>query len=172
MKSEFRNDATMEEKANVLKNDRANASTLHQFASSETGEVGGRWAKPTQVVGTGAPEYPRLPENSPWAQDDLLGPEPTLGYDINAVEPIEDRALVADGRPEHIASVDVREGSGPTQIEIEEVGAAAAPASASDVLPPSDALAVEPLTVPSGDEIKADPILGSSPSIPERRRKP
>jgi hypothetical protein len=74
MKSEFRNDATMEEKANVLKNDRANASTLHQFASSETGEVGGRWAKPTQVVGTGAPEYPRLPENSPWAQDDLLGP--------------------------------------------------------------------------------------------------
>src|SRR6516225_2418392 len=79
----FNNRATMKEKVEQLRNDQRNASTLHQFASSEAGEIGGRYAKPSNVTGSaGAVHMPRLPENSPWAAPDPSGQEPPLNIDV------------------------------------------------------------------------------------------
>jgi hypothetical protein len=46
-------------------------------------ELGGRFARPKPLVG----EVPRQPEGSPWAHDPV-GPEPPLGYSIDAMEPV------------------------------------------------------------------------------------
>jgi hypothetical protein len=82
----FNNRATMKEKLEQLRNDQRNASTLHQFAQSEAGEISGRWAKP-QTVNASRPtvEYPRIP-SGPWAGNDPSGVEPPLGIDVN--EPV------------------------------------------------------------------------------------
>ena len=52
-------------------------------AARET--AGGRFGAVNEFVAQGAiVRYPRQPANSPWASD-LVGNEPALGYDINAV---------------------------------------------------------------------------------------
>jgi hypothetical protein len=79
----FNNRATMKEKVEQLRNDQRNASTLHQFAQSEAGEVGGRFAKPATVnASQQAVHYPRLPTSSPWANDPVP-PEEPLGIDVS-----------------------------------------------------------------------------------------
>jgi hypothetical protein len=46
---------------------------------------GGRFAKMNEFITPGeVPQYPRQPANSPWASD-LVGNEPALGYEINAM---------------------------------------------------------------------------------------
>ena len=82
----FNNRATMKEKVEQLRNDQRNASTLHQFASSEAGEIGGRFAKPATVnASQQAVHYPKLPTSSPWSCDPVP-PEEPLGIDVN--EPV------------------------------------------------------------------------------------
>jgi hypothetical protein len=59
-------------------------------------EAGGRFSKVTQTTLTGATDAtPRLPENSPWAGDDPVPPEPPLGFSIDALEPV--------GTPQEVA---------------------------------------------------------------------
>jgi hypothetical protein len=81
--------ATMKEKEEVLRNDR-HASTYAGRAQAELDlENVGRHAKPNTVIGVGAPEYPRLPENS-WTNDPT-GVEPPLNIDVNAVEAVGEK---------------------------------------------------------------------------------
>ena len=75
-------DATMKEKVEVLKNDRRVASTYLDHTHSEEG---GRFAKPTNVIGaTPTPQYPAGPN---WSVDPT-GIEPPLGHAIDAHEPV------------------------------------------------------------------------------------
>src|SRR6516165_11461703 len=75
-------DATMKEKVEVLKNDRRVASTYLDHTHSEEG---GRFAKPTNVIGaTPTRQYPAGPN---WSVDPT-GIEPPLGHAIDAHEPV------------------------------------------------------------------------------------
>jgi len=79
----FSNNSNQKERRQIIRNDRANVSTFHQFASSEANEVGGRFARPTQISGTNpTPLYPKLPASSPWSCDPVP-PEEPLGIDIS-----------------------------------------------------------------------------------------
>jgi len=79
----FSNNSDQPERKRILANDRANASTLHDFAQSQADEVGGRFARPTQVTGKDpATLYPKLPTCSPWSRDPVP-PEPPYGQDIS-----------------------------------------------------------------------------------------
>ena len=50
-----------------------------------TEDRGGRFARMNEFIAPGEiPQYPRQPANSPWAPD-LVGNEPALGYEINAM---------------------------------------------------------------------------------------
>jgi hypothetical protein len=50
-----------------------------------TQDRGGRFARMNEFIKPGEiPQYPRQPANSPWAPD-LVGNEPALGYEINAM---------------------------------------------------------------------------------------
>jgi hypothetical protein len=86
----FNNDASQAERRRILDNDRK-ASTYSRIAQSEAEDLaGGRYAamgKPSVTGTTPAIRYPVQPPNSPWASD-LLGPEPPLGIDINAMQPV------------------------------------------------------------------------------------
>ena len=76
----FRNDSDQKERRAVIKND---ATTLHQFAQSEAGEIGGRYARPQTVnASQQAVHYPKLPTNSPWSSDPVP-PEEPLGIDVS-----------------------------------------------------------------------------------------
>ena len=64
-------------------------STYLSHAGDVELELGGRFAKltPTIVVGTEPiTKYPKL-ESGPWAKDECP-PEPELGVDVNAQEPV------------------------------------------------------------------------------------
>lgn len=67
------------------------ATTLHARGMADAmQEQGGRFAAmgvPT-VIGAGAPKYPAA--SGPWAQsiDEVVGPEPPTGEDINWSEPV------------------------------------------------------------------------------------
>jgi hypothetical protein len=107
MKREFRNDATNEEKADQLRNEKLRAgerepTTLHQLASVDV-ELGGRFARPDYITGTeAASQYPRLPTSSPWSSDPVP-PEQSLGFQIGAMEPVGTFAEVAASIPEQSA---------------------------------------------------------------------
>jgi len=76
----FSNNSSQRERRAVIKND---ATTFHDFAQSQADEVGGRFAKPTQVSGKDpATLYPKLPTSSPWSSDPVP-PEPPYGQDIS-----------------------------------------------------------------------------------------
>jgi hypothetical protein len=84
--ADYRNESSQKERADVLKNDRANTYAGRAQAEHDLENVG-RHAKPNIVIGTGAlPEYPRLPENS-WTNDPVP-PEAPLGHAIDAQEPV------------------------------------------------------------------------------------
>jgi hypothetical protein len=80
----FRNNASQAEREAMLKLDRRN-NTMHGRALTELDQLmQGRFSKPTEVVGTEPPIYPAA---AAWTQDHLP-PEPPLGFDVSAVEPV------------------------------------------------------------------------------------
>jgi hypothetical protein len=87
----FNNEASQSERRRILAEGRK-TSTYHQQAQADADlEMGGRFAKvmPTSVTGTTpGPQYPRQPADSPSNQAALVGDEPPLGVDINAMDPV------------------------------------------------------------------------------------
>jgi hypothetical protein len=88
----FRTDATNSEKLEALFNEqklrnaqrRNDASTFHQFAQSQDAlENQGRHSKPAIIQNSPATQFPRLPETSWPNQAAVVGPEESLGFDIN-----------------------------------------------------------------------------------------
>jgi hypothetical protein len=76
----FSNNSDQKERKAILKND---ATTLHKFAQSEAGEIGGRFAKPATLnASQSAVHYPKLPTSSPWSSDPVP-PEEPLGIDVS-----------------------------------------------------------------------------------------
>ena len=100
-------------KRKILAEDRDRmASYLDHARSSIDDERGGRFAavSPTRtVVGTSPVTYPRLPANSPSNQTALVGDEPPLGIDINAMEPVGELHERGDavGTPPSSATVEL-----------------------------------------------------------------
>jgi hypothetical protein len=81
--TDYRNDTSQKERAEVLKNDRA--VQKNTFLSHTHSEEGGRYAKPQTVIGaTPTVQYPMAAPN--WSVDPT-GVEPPLGFDVNTVEP-------------------------------------------------------------------------------------
>jgi hypothetical protein len=77
----YNNNSSQKERRAILKND---ATTLHQFAQSEAGEVGGRFAKPAAVnASQQVVHYPKL-SGGPWSDQPGPGPEPPYGEDISS----------------------------------------------------------------------------------------
>jgi hypothetical protein len=117
----------------TLRNDKRVAST---YLDHTHNEEGGRFAKPQQVIGTTAPEYPAGPN---WAADPV-GVEPPLGFSVEDHEPVGEYAEVAkslgDATTEASSSnVDVaaqfRLGASPSEdLGAPAAGLPAAPASA------------------------------------------
>src|SRR5262249_24164231 len=56
----------------------------HAIASANL-EAQGRFRRETESKITGTPTYPRQPSSSPWSTPDPSGPEPPLGYEIDAL---------------------------------------------------------------------------------------
>lgn len=60
----------------------------HALADADL-EHGGRFASLSKPIVTGAGhEYPRQPETAPGNQAALVGDEPPIGIDVNALEPV------------------------------------------------------------------------------------
>jgi hypothetical protein len=121
----FRNETSQSERKATLNSDKAQHSTYHQRAISEAGQELGRFSKEQVITGSrSVPQYPRQ-HGTPWSEPDPSGTEPSLGYSVDAMEPI-------GGQPE---TVD--------------------PATSTDVVLPSsvDGRAVEsaPATSPGAD---------------------
>jgi hypothetical protein len=73
--------AEQAERKSVLDNERKLRTTFHQFAESEAGSVGGRFAQHERFGVTGtAPtvDYPRLAESNSTNQQAAVPPEPTI----------------------------------------------------------------------------------------------
>jgi hypothetical protein len=71
--------------------------------------MGGRFAtlgKPSFTGTTPGPSVPRQPPGSPWATDDLLGPEPPLGIDVNAMDPVGEAFEVEASKSEKASATD------------------------------------------------------------------
>jgi hypothetical protein len=86
---QFRNNATMAEKEAVLRNDKRNATTLNQFATSEAREIEGRFAAREKATVVGTTEHPGLTYGwGPNWSHDPVPPEPPLGVDVHAHEPV------------------------------------------------------------------------------------
>jgi hypothetical protein len=69
--------------------ERANLTTLSQFAESEANAEGGRHSRLSQIVGTRvAAEYPSQPQSSFSNQLAMVPQEPPLNQDVNALEPV------------------------------------------------------------------------------------
>jgi hypothetical protein len=133
-------EVSQHEKARIL---REQASTYHQHAVAQAGELsGGRFGvatpAPTVTGSTPIVKVPQLPSSSPWsgAQPEP-GPEPPLNYEINKLTPYELEPSMGSTRP------------------VEDTGGA--PSSA----PPED-VAAPPPSSPIGD-----PAVVSFPSHPD-----
>lgn len=94
----------MEEKREVLANERRlreQGSTLSQFAQSEAAEARGRFTAHEQSTVVGASSVPKYP--AAYLQHDPVPTEPSLGVDINEMEPTgqphELRASIASLEP-------------------------------------------------------------------------
>jgi len=154
---QFRNDATPHERLEALFNEqrlkseqrRNGASTFQQFGQSQASEEGGRWAKPTQVVGSApAPEYPRQPDGSFSNQAAIVGDEPP--YDGDMTTPIVGETWEV-------------------QQSIERLDAA--PANASGHLPSDDVVAVS--ATGTAPLVEPDAVAkGQTASMPERGAVP
>jgi hypothetical protein len=80
----------MATKREVLRNDKLARNTYFAHANDVELELGGRLAKVITTTVTGsAPviQYPKLP-TGPWSEGPGGGPEPSLGYSINEIEPV------------------------------------------------------------------------------------
>jgi len=73
------NDTDQQTRRQVLKD------TYFSRAQSEADMIGGRFKKETATQVVGVPTYPTLPSGNPWSSPDPTGPEPTLGYEIDAL---------------------------------------------------------------------------------------
>jgi len=84
-------DIPQAERRRIMADDRRAKATYHNFAQADADtELGGRYAKvqPTSVTGANPGSvYPKQPEGSPWRTDECP-PEPPLGCNIDAVEPV------------------------------------------------------------------------------------
>ncbi len=95
----FENEANQKLRRETLRNDR---STLLDHARAHADDAaGGRFKRELATSVVGVPNYPKQPETSPWHHDPV-GPEPPLGLDVNAMEPVEAEiassiAALADG---------------------------------------------------------------------------
>ena len=81
---------SQKEKREILANDRLVRSTYFSQAQASIDEDrGGRFSvlTPTQVVGRSSVSYPRLPSTAPANQAAIVGDEPPLGIDVNALDP-------------------------------------------------------------------------------------
>jgi hypothetical protein len=89
------------ERKAMLENDRRvreqEAGTY--FSHATDSEPGGRFLKaegPPHVVGTSPiPRYPALPGSSPWSGEDVVGQEPPLGFQIDAMPALEPSAATS-----------------------------------------------------------------------------
>src|SRR5262245_47377498 len=86
------NESSQGERRAVAENDRRvrRGGTYHEFAASEAGAIGGRFAAEarTHVVGSSSFAYPRQPGSAWGNQGAVVPPEEPLGVDINALEPL------------------------------------------------------------------------------------
>jgi hypothetical protein len=101
------------EKREVLRSDRLARNTYLAHANDTELELGGRFAKlrPTTVIGEVAvPQYPKLPAGNPWAED-VCGPEPSLGFSVDAIEPVGEAWEQEASKPPGAA-----EGDGPSGV--------------------------------------------------------
>jgi len=80
MTDNFKNTATMKEKAQIAQNDRWN--TNYGRAMAEMEQIAGRFAarQKAQVIGQNAPTYPQAAD---WTHDHT-GDEPSFGVDVGA----------------------------------------------------------------------------------------
>jgi hypothetical protein len=152
----YRVDATQKEKLAILKNDQRVRSGS-TFLDHTHSEEGGRFAKPTNVIGsTPTPQYPMAAPN--WSVDPT-GVEPPLGYDINEVaivgEPHEIRASLDDTAATNVA--DVASPCGEVVV------------SSSELAGEADASSVEPLR--TGEAPTSSSVSFEPPAIlnPKRR---
>ena len=84
---QFRNEASQKEREAVLRNDQRVRSGS-TFLDHTHSEEGGRFAKPTNVIGsTPTVQYPRLP-SGPWADPVQVPPEEPLGFSVEDHEPV------------------------------------------------------------------------------------
>jgi hypothetical protein len=91
--TDYRNDATRETKAEMARNDRLN-NTLYGRGLLDAEQMNiGRFAKPPYSKSP-LPEYPKLPESSPWSHDPV-GDEAPLGLDISAVPEVGEAFEIA-----------------------------------------------------------------------------
>ena len=140
-KYSFNNDSTpAERRRRVLRE----TGTYRDVALGEAGTVQGRYygaISKTHVTGAG-PEYPPMPETSPWHRDPVPD-EPPLNQDVNVVEPVG-----TFGEIEH----SLRESSDGTGMDSSE--------------PPFDSSGEE---LRSADALQA--VSDAAPSLPQSRRR-
>jgi hypothetical protein len=92
-----RTDATQREKEAIIRNDARVRSGSTFLDHTHSDDEGGRYAKPTNVIGSAATaQYPKLPPSSPW-HDDPVPPEGSLGFEINEVPIVGEAFEVAKG---------------------------------------------------------------------------
>ena len=155
--TDYRNEASLGEREQILRNDQRvrSGSTFFDHTHSEEG---GRFAKPTNVIGsTPTVQYPRLPENS-WTNDPVP-PEAPLGIDVNAIEPVGESFEVAASlqalgdATEAVAQSSPLAGATATPVSNDPslTGGAEAP---SEVLAPADG---EPPAIPPLPEPLREP---------------
>ena len=77
----FNDDTDQQTRRQVLKD------TYLSRAQADADLIGGRFKKQVETHITGTPSYPQQPSSSPWSRslDELTGPEPSFGVDIEFV---------------------------------------------------------------------------------------
>jgi hypothetical protein len=115
MSRTFSDIADQEERRRVMKD-----TLLSRTQADVDIEAQGRFRRhnPTTVTGA-APSYPS-PPNGPWANPDPSGPEPTLGYDIDALPELGGapvHALAETATPPREGSLE-EETSGPSPLSL------------------------------------------------------
>jgi hypothetical protein len=148
--------ATPEDKLRTLLQDQAlrNAQRKRDagtFLSHTHSDEGGRYSKPQQIVGSApVPEYPRQPDGSFSNQAAVVGPEESLGFDINETPIVgESWEIEASVRALDEAAAPATEASDISSLDVvavERKGDAAPTETSSSNFPPapSQKLAASP----------------------------
>jgi hypothetical protein len=97
----YHNDTTQGERRTIVraevraaKAERVHSSYFAHAVADADLAAGGRFVKVNAVKVTGVPAVPALPASSPFASDPVP-PEPQLGVDVNAMEPVGTEAEIA-----------------------------------------------------------------------------